>query len=76
MEKNKSKKVDLGFLLNPIKLSESSVSLNLELMKWRMFTSLDTEKLSKIKCLLLGSGTLGCSISRILLSWVFFFFFF
>jgi hypothetical protein len=41
-EKNKSRVEDLSFLFDPVKLSESSVSLNLELMKWRMFTSLNT----------------------------------
>ena len=31
--------------------------------------AVDTERLSKLHCLLLGSGTLGCNIARSLLSW-------
>lgn len=68
-EKNIPKKIDVGFMMDPIKLAESSVSLNLNLMKWRMFPELDLESIAKQKCLLIGSGTLGCQIARNLLAW-------
>ena len=38
-------------------------------MKWRAWSSLDTEKLKKTKCLLFGAGTLGCAVARTLIGW-------
>jgi len=36
-------------------------------MRWRILPSLDLEKISSTRCLLLGAGTLGCYVSRVLL---------
>tara|TARA_Y100000590_G_scaffold387439_1_gene461026 strand:- start:970 stop:2772 length:1803 start_codon:yes stop_codon:yes gene_type:complete len=44
-------------------------NINLKLMKWRMLPSLHIPTLNSTKCLLIGAGTLGCSISRNLISW-------
>eukprot|EP01080_Neovahlkampfia_damariscottae_P010723 gene10723-3343_t len=67
--KNSSRSIDVGFMMDPIKLAESSVALNLNLMKWRMFPSLDVDLLGQQKCLLVGSGTLGCQVARNLIAW-------
>ena len=55
--------------MDPIRLGESAVDLNLKLMHWRVMPSLDLSQLQNSKCLLLGSGTLGCNVSRCLLGW-------
>ncbi|XP_012257942.2 ubiquitin-like modifier-activating enzyme atg7 [Athalia rosae] len=60
---------DLSDSLDVIKLSERAVNLNLKLMKWRLVPGLDLEKIEKTRCLLLGAGTLGCSVARVLLGW-------
>ncbi|KAG3215499.1 Ubiquitin-like modifier-activating enzyme [Phytophthora cactorum] len=63
--------MELGGILDPIRLAETSVDLNLKLMRWRQLPSLDLELLAQTKCLLLGAGTLGCYTARSLLSWGF-----
>ncbi|CAG9815585.1 unnamed protein product [Phaedon cochleariae] len=55
--------------LDPLIISENAVDLNLKLMKWNLVPSIDLDKLKNTKCLLLGSGTLGCSVARTLLGW-------
>ncbi|KAL3269883.1 hypothetical protein HHI36_008940 [Cryptolaemus montrouzieri] len=55
--------------MDPKELAESSVDLNLKLMKWRLLSNIDLEKIKQTKFLLLGSGTLGCSVARIILGW-------
>ncbi|KAL7291174.1 hypothetical protein TKK_0015090 [Trichogramma kaykai] len=60
---------DLSESMNPSKLFDRAVSLNLKLMKWRLVPDLDLDCISNLRCLLLGAGTLGCSVSRILLGW-------
>ncbi|XP_054275046.1 ubiquitin-like modifier-activating enzyme ATG7 [Macrosteles quadrilineatus] len=61
--------VDLSSNMNPVKLAEESVDLNLRLMKWRLAPDLDLASVKTTSCLLLGSGTLGCSVARALLAW-------
>ena len=61
--------MDLSAQMKPEALAESSVDLNLRLMKWRLMSSLQTEMVAGTKCLLLGAGTLGCAVARCLLGW-------
>lgn len=60
---------DLTEYMDPTKLADSSVDLNLKLMKWRISPGLDLDKIKNTKCLLLGAGTLGSYVSRNLLGW-------
>ncbi|XP_010445799.1 PREDICTED: ubiquitin-like modifier-activating enzyme atg7 [Camelina sativa] len=61
--------IDLADSMDPIKLAASAVDLNLKLMKWRAVPSLNIDVLSSVKCLLLGAGTLGCEVARLLMRW-------
>lgn len=73
-EKNERQKlgprmVNLSSSMDPVKLSESAVDLNLKLMRWRLLPDLDLDTVANTKCLLLGAGTLGCNVARCLLGW-------
>lgn len=63
------KLADLGSLIDPHQLANQAVDLNLKLMKWRVAPQLDLGTIKDQKCLLLGAGTLGSYVSRILLGW-------
>ncbi|KJZ73174.1 Ubiquitin-like modifier-activating enzyme atg-7 [Hirsutella minnesotensis 3608] len=60
---------NLGEYMDPTRLADSSVDLNLKLMKWRLAPDLDLDRIKNTKCLLLGAGTLGGYVSRNLLGW-------
>ncbi|KAF9457980.1 hypothetical protein BDZ94DRAFT_1313718 [Collybia nuda] len=60
---------DLAPMMDPERLANQAVDLNLKLMRWRILPSLDLEKISTTKCLLLGAGTLGCYVARTLMGW-------
>lgn len=73
-EKNKANKLgprlmDLQPFMDPRKLAESSVDLNIKLMRWRALPSLSMEVVNTTKVLILGAGTLGCNVARCLLGW-------
>ncbi|KAJ7634860.1 hypothetical protein FB45DRAFT_910076 [Roridomyces roridus] len=60
---------DLAPMMDPVRLADQAVDLNLKLMRWRILPSLDLEKISSTRCLLLGAGTLGCYVARTLMGW-------
>ncbi|KAJ5894432.1 Ubiquitin-like modifier-activating enzyme atg7 [Penicillium taxi] len=61
--------VNLTDYMDPARLADQSVDLNLKLMKWRISPTLNLEKIKHTKCLLLGAGTLGSYVARNLLGW-------
>jgi ubiquitin-like modifier-activating enzyme ATG7 len=60
---------NLSAQMDPKIQADINVDLNLKLMKWRVAPDLDLEKIKHTKCLLLGAGTLGSYVARILLGW-------
>ena len=62
--------VNLRPLLDQNHLAIQAADLNLKLMKWRMIPNLNVDMLqNNCRVLLLGAGTLGCSVARTLLGW-------
>ena len=61
--------VNLRPLLDQRHLAIQAADLNLKLMKWRMIPNLNVDLLQSTKVLLIGAGTLGCSVARTLLGW-------
>ncbi|KAG7452779.1 E1-like protein-activating [Guyanagaster necrorhizus] len=60
---------DLAPMMDPTRLANQAVDLNLKLMRWRIVPSLDLDKIAATRCLLLGAGTLGCYVARCLMGW-------
>ncbi|KAK2762822.1 Autophagy protein 7 [Arachnomyces sp. PD_36] len=60
---------NLAEYMDPQRLADQSVDLNLKLMKWRISPNLDLDKIKNTKCLLLGAGTLGSYVARNLMGW-------
>ncbi|KAI5858184.1 E1-like protein-activating [Durotheca rogersii] len=64
-----ARSVSLAESMDPIRLADQSVDLNLKLMKWRISPDLNLDIIKNTKCLLLGAGTLGSYVSRNLMGW-------
>ena len=59
-----SKIANLGEYMDPQRLADQAVDLNLKLIKWRIAPNLELDKIKHTKCLLLGAGTLGSYVAR------------
>uniref|UniRef100_A0A093W3S1 Ubiquitin-like modifier-activating enzyme ATG7 n=1 Tax=Talaromyces marneffei PM1 TaxID=1077442 RepID=A0A093W3S1_TALMA len=55
---------DLTAYMDPRRLADQAVDLNLKLIKWRISPGLDLDKVKATSCLLLGAGTLGSYVAR------------
>lgn len=64
-----SRTVDLASYLDPTRLADQAVDLNLKLIKWRISPSIDLDTIKHTSCLLLGAGTLGSYVARNLMGW-------
>ncbi|KAK6124304.1 hypothetical protein DH2020_041961 [Rehmannia glutinosa] len=61
--------ISLAKTMDPTRLAIAAADLNLKLMRWRQLPSLNLNVLSSTRCLLLGAGTLGCQVARMLMAW-------
>lgn len=61
--------LNLAEYMDPTRLADQAVDLNLKLMKWRISPNLNLDTIKNTKCLLLGAGTLGSYVSRNLMGW-------
>jgi len=57
---SQEKVIDLKGFMDEKILAREAVDLNIKLMKWRMLPNVDLELIKSTKCILFGSGTLGC----------------
>jgi ubiquitin-like modifier-activating enzyme ATG7 len=64
-----SRNVDLSEYMDERKLADQAVDLNLKLIKWRIAPTIDLDVVKNTRCLLLGAGTLGTYVSRMLMGW-------
>lgn len=60
---------DLSQFMDKKTIAAEAVDLNVKLIKWRLLPELEPEKMKDKKFLLVGSGTLGCSVARSLMGW-------
>ena len=67
--KLRARMVNLSDYMDPTRLADQAVDLNLKLMKWRLAPELNLDTIKNTKCLLLGAGTLGSYVSRNLMGW-------
>lgn len=63
------RQANLAEYMDPGRLADQAVDLNLKLMKWRISPNLNLDIIKNTSCLLLGAGTLGSYVSRNLMGW-------
>ncbi|PAV83742.1 hypothetical protein WR25_25123 [Diploscapter pachys] len=55
--------------LDPTRLMDQAVDLNVSLIKWRLVPDMKIQRFKQTKFLIFGAGTLGCNIARCLLGY-------
>lgn len=66
---SKVQNFDLTAFLDAKRVAADAVDLNIKLMKWRVLPQLEPDRMQRLRVLLLGAGTLGCSVARVLMGW-------
>uniref|UniRef100_A0A915JNA2 Ubiquitin-like modifier-activating enzyme ATG7 n=1 Tax=Romanomermis culicivorax TaxID=13658 RepID=A0A915JNA2_ROMCU len=61
--------LNLSRSMDPRRLADEALTLNLRLMRWRLIPELNLDTIFQISCLIFGVGTLGCNVARCLLGW-------
>jgi ubiquitin-like modifier-activating enzyme ATG7 len=59
----------LAGTLDPEVRAHEAAKLNLQLMTWRAAPDINLHAISRLHCLVLGCGTLGCEVARTLVAW-------
>jgi ubiquitin-like modifier-activating enzyme ATG7 len=67
--KMRHRTVDLASQMDPKRLADQAVDLNLKLIKWRISPSINLDVIKNTSCLLIGAGTLGSYVARNLMGW-------
>jgi ubiquitin-like modifier-activating enzyme ATG7 len=67
--KMRHRTIDLASQMDPKRLADQAVDLNLKLIKWRISPSIDLDVIKNTSCLLIGAGTLGSYVARNLMGW-------
>lgn len=60
---------DLKNYLTPHELQQRMNTMNIDLIKWRLIPNFEQIHFRNLKFLIVGSGTLGCSVARNLIGW-------
>lgn len=66
---SKIQTIDLTTFMDKKRVAADAVDLNVKLIKWRILPELEPMKMKELRFLLVGSGTLGCSLARTLMGW-------
>ena len=61
--------VNLAKTMDPKLIAEQNAELNLKLMMWKHEPNLPLDRLRSVRCLLIGAGTVGCTVARNLIAW-------
>ncbi|CXI42985.1 autophagy-related protein 7, putative [Plasmodium berghei] len=61
--------INLNNFLNKNTIQRISLELNIKLIKWRILKNFKFEKIHDLKILIIGLGTLGCSVARTCVAW-------